>query len=153
MAQILIAYFSHSGTTKRIAQFLHEKVGGDIYEIRPLEPYPEEYSIVIKQVKKERLEGFRPALLGELPDISAYDRIFIGSPNWWGTVAPPVATFLESLDFTGKTILPFVTHGGGRIGTSFGDIKEICPKAKVLETLDGNQGDNIEDWLSRVDML
>ena len=85
-----------------------------------------------RQAKKEIGGGVRPALKGRLPDVGAYDVIFVGSPCWWSTVAPPVATFLADCDWAGKTVVPFMTHEGSRMGRSEEDIRKLCAGATLL---------------------
>ncbi len=113
LEKILIVYYSWSGNTRSVAEKIREITGGDIIEIVPALPYPEDYNEVVNQAKKEIREGFRPELETIIGRVDEYSRIFIGSPNWWNTVAPPVASFLAEHDLTGKTIFPFCTHGGG----------------------------------------
>ena len=151
MKSILIAYFSHSGITKKAAVLIHEIVGGDIYEIKELEPYPRNYNAVTGQAKQEIAKGHKPALKGNLPDISKYDVIFIGSPNWWSTIAPPLTTFLSSLDLTGKTIIPFITHGGGGLNRTVNDIKKLVQGASVQNGFDANNTADIPAWLKNFD--
>ena len=92
--KVLVAYFSHSGNTREMARQIAEATNGDLFEIVPQSAYPAQYDAVTAQAKREIGRGYRPALKGRLPDIGAYDVVFVGSPCWWGTVAPPVATFL-----------------------------------------------------------
>jgi len=147
--KILVVYFSHSGNTKEIANQIKELTGGDIFEIQPAKAYPSDYQACVDQAKKEINANYKPALKTKLKSISSYDIIFVGSPCWWSTVAPPVATFLSSYDFTGKTIVPFMTHEGSRMGRSVSDIKKLCPKAKVLEGLPV-RGSNVKEAKSEV---
>ena len=87
------------------------------------------------QAKKEIGGGVRPALKGRLPDVGAYDVIFVGSPCWWATIAPPVATFLTSCDLAGKTVVPFMTHEGSGMRHSEADIRRLCPRSTVPDGL------------------
>jgi flavodoxin len=130
MSDILVAYYSHSGNTEKIARVIGEQ-GGILLRIEPVEAYPENYNSVVDQAKREIGKGFLPALKTEIPDLSAYSAIFVGTPNWWSTIAPPIATFLSS-GMAGKKIVPFCTHGGGGTGRILGDIKKLCPNAEVL---------------------
>jgi flavodoxin len=132
---ILIAYFSRSGNTRNIAQLIHQEVGGTLHEIQPDVPYPKAYNAVTEQAKREIRAGYKPALRSTLDHVEAYDTIFVGSPNWWSTIAPPVATFLSEYDLSGKTIVPFCTHGGGGLGRIAQDIAKLCPRATVLSCL------------------
>ena len=130
--KVLVAYFSHSGNTREVARQISEATGGDLFEIVPATPYPTEYRAVVDQGKKEIEAGVRPALKNPVGDLSQYDVIFVGSPCWWGTVAPPVATFLAAYDWSGKTVAPFMTHGGSRMGRSEEDIGKLCHGATLL---------------------
>ena len=157
--KILVAYFSHSGNTRVLAQQIKEATGGDIFEIQPVKAYPSDYQTVVDQAKKEINSNYKPALKTKVNNIAAYNVIFIGSPNWWSTIAPPVATFLSGYNLEGKTIIPFMTHGGGRMGHSVADIKKLCPKSTVLEgfPVSGNavnrSKSDVTDWLRRIKMI
>ena len=133
--KVLVAYFSHSGNTRAMARQIAEATGGDLFEIVPAAAYPAEYGAVVDQAKKEIGGGVRPALKGRLPDVGAYDVIFVGSPCWWATIAPPVATFLTSCDLAGKTVVPFMTHEGSGMRHSEADIRRLCPRSTVPDGL------------------
>lgn len=151
---ILVAYYSHSGNTKRIAELIHDKVGGDIHEITPAAPYPRDYNTVLERAKREIRGGYSPELAGEPVDFERYSRIFVGTPNWWSTIAPPVVTFLSSCDFSGKTVFPFCTHGGGGVGRIQTEIARLCPEARVMNVLGiyGSGSSQLEkeilDWIN-----
>ena len=134
--KILIAYMTHSGNTRAIANIIHNVIGGITFEIQPEVPYPNSYNAVVEQAKKEIKAGYRPALKTDLNSIEAYDTIFIGSPNWWSTIAPPITTFLSAHDWSRKTVVPFCTHGGGGKGQIIKDIAKLCPGATVLGGID-----------------
>lgn len=136
--KILVAYFSHSGNTREIANQIHECVGGDIFEIQTIKPYPEDYDAVVKKARQELDLGYKPALKTKVENIKSYDLVFVGHPNWWGTFPSPVKTFLSEYDLSGKTIVPFCTHGGSGLGRSVADIPKLCPKSTLL--------DGIEIW-------
>jgi flavodoxin len=135
MSSILIAYYSWAGSARRLAGKIHDRAGGELFEIIPREPYPGDFDACAAQAKKEIQAGYKPELQTKIESIAAFDTILLGSPNWWSTVAPPAAAFLSSFDFCGKTIAPFCTHGGGGQGHITGDIKKLCPGAKVLNCL------------------
>ena len=135
MKKVLIAYFSYSGNTRAVADSIREKAAGDIFEIKPVKSYPAEYTAVVQEAKKELNDGYRPDLAAGVQDMGAYDIVFIGYPNWWSTMPMGVFSFLEAYDFSGKTIIPFCTHGGGGLGRSERDIKKLCPRATVLRGL------------------
>lgn len=129
--KVLVAYFSHSGNTREAARQIGEATGGELFEIVPATPYPTEYKAVVDQAKKEVNDGFRPDLKTRVEDMSQYDVIFVGSPCWWYTIAPPVTAFLASYDLAGKTVVPFMTHEGSRMGHSEEDIRKLCPQSTV----------------------
>ena len=136
---ILIAYYSHTGTTRRAAEAIQAAVGGELFEIQEQDPYSRVYSEVIRRAEQEVRFSLKPPLRGAMPDIAAYDVIFIGSPNWCSTIAPPVATFLDMLNFNGKQLIPFVTHGSGGLAHMVADIRALCPTAAVDEGIDANK--------------
>lgn len=157
--KILIAYFSHSGNTRIIADQIKNATGGDIFEIKPLNDYPDDYQTVADQAKKEIKSNFKPELKTNVNNMDEYSVIFIGSPNWWNTIAPPVATFLSSNNFSGKKIIPFITYGGTGLGHSVSDIEKLCSNSTVLEGFSikgskakGAQG-NVMRWLRKIKMV
>lgn len=156
--KILIAYFSHSGNTRECAGFIHKLVGGDIVEIIPGDPYPKDYDAVVQQAKKELKRGYKPSLKTSIPSIETYDVVFVGSPNWWNTIAPPVMTFLSTYDLSGKAIFPFITHEGTGLGQSVRDIVRLCDDATVLDGLAVRGGSvstaqsQVSEWLRKLGM-
>lgn len=147
---MLIVYYSYSGNTGKVAHAIHKSIGGDLLEIESMDPYPGNYNAVVEQARKELHSGYRPALKTGVGDVSMYDTVFVGSPNWWHTIAPPVITFLAEADLSGKTIIPFITHGGGGLGRSASDIEELCPNSTVLESMAvyGADVDAAQKWLT-----
>ncbi|MGD1049130.1 MAG: flavodoxin [Candidatus Krumholzibacteriaceae bacterium] len=131
--KILVAYFSHSGNTREIANRIHKSVGGDIFEIQAVKPYPRDYDATVEQARQELDSGCKPALKTKIENIKQYDFVFIGYPVWWSTVPAPIRTFLSEYDFSGKTIAPFCTHEGSGLGRSAADISRLCPKSTVLD--------------------
>ena len=125
---ILIAYYSQSGQTKRFAQLIAEKLGAELYEVAPLRKYNDDMWKAWDEAKAEREENKYPALKGELPDISKYDTIIIGSGVWGFTFSNPVFTFMRGLDFTGKKVSAFWT---------FYDHDEKCNNDMRSETKGG----------------
>lgn len=119
--RVLVAYFSWGGNTRTVAGQIAELTGADLYEIKPAHAYPTDYNACVEAARAEKNASARPALQGQLPDVSAYDVVLIGFPNWWGTMPMPVFTFVESLDLSGKTVAPFCTHGGGGEQQCFAD--------------------------------
>lgn len=131
----LIVYFSHSGTTRRLAELIVKETGGDLLELVPEIAYPRDYSTVVAQAKRELQSGYRPALKTASPDLSAYDMVFVGTPNWWSSPAPPVLTFLEQAGQSGVQIAPFCTHGGGGSGHIRRDMEKASHGAVLLPEL------------------
>ena len=154
--KILVACFSHTGNTREVVRQIQAATGGDLFEIVPAAPYPTAYQAVVDQAKREIQSGTRPALRTNLASVAEYDVVFVGSPNWWSTIAPPVATFLASHDWSGKTIVPFMTHEGTRMGHSVKDIQKLCPGAIVRDGLPIRGGQvheaqkQVEDWVNEI---
>ena len=145
----LIAYFSRKGNnivggsivnlpignTEVIAKKIQELTGSDMFQIKTVKSYPNDYTETTNVARKELSENARPELAETIDDIDSYDVIYLGYPNWWGTMPMAVCTFLDSYDFSGKTIVPYCTHEGSGLGSSERDIKKLCPTAKVLSGL------------------
>jgi flavodoxin len=151
---ILIAYYSWGGSTRRLAEQIHASTGGELFEIVPQKAYPKDYTTCVNQAKKEIQAGHKPALKNKLEDIKRFTVIILGSPNWWSSLAPPVSAFLSEYDLGGKTILPFCTHGGGGQGHIAKDISKPCPASKVLDCLTINDGSlasngELSSWLKK----
>lgn len=159
LKKCLVAYFSHSGNTRTVAEQIREATGADIFEIEPAAAYPTNYQAVVDQAKKEVNSDFKPALKSKPENLGKYDIIFVGSPCWWYTIAPPVATFLSSYDLSGKTIAPFMTHEGSRMGHSEADIKKLCAGATLLPGLPVRGGSvqeaapEVAKWLRRIGVI
>lgn len=152
-SKILIAYYSYSGNTKEVAETIHAKIGGKLFEIKTEGTYPAEYRPMTVQAKKEIEEGYRPKLISQVDNISQYDVIFLGSPNWWGTITPQVSSFLSSYDLSGKTIVPFITHGGGGVQRTISDMTSQCKGCQVSQegwTGYGKNTNGIEAWLKNL---
>ena len=153
--EILIAYYSWHGNTRKIAQLIQQKTGGTLFEIEPVQPYTTNYREAVAQAKEEIQSGFRPDLK-TLPEITSYRVVFLGTPIWWHTMAPPLATFIDRLDLEGKTVVPFHTHGGGGVGEFEEDIEKMCQQSTVTEGLSvyergGSETDGqIDSWLRSI---
>lgn len=132
--KMLVAYFSVSGNTKIIAEKIQKQTGADIFRIETKIPYPEDYNDLAYNVaKKQHEENIKPELKENI-DISQYDVIFIGTPAWWYEMAPAIKTFLCENDFKNKTIVPFVTHGGGGEYSIVRDIAQYAKDSKVTKS-------------------
>ncbi len=127
----LIAYFSWSGNTAALAKTIAEVSGFELFEIRTVTPYTKDYDEVLDVAKKEQNRKARPELATHVQNMAQYDTIFLGYPCWWGNMPMPVFTFLEEYNFSGKRIIPFVTHGGSSFGRSINDMKKTLSNAKI----------------------
>lgn len=143
MKNTLIVYYSFSDTTKHLAQLIANNTKGDLLELIPEKPYSFDYNTAAKEVRIEIEKGYCPKLKNELKSVNSYDYIFIGSPNWFKSFAPPILTFLKNVDLTGKTIIPFCTHGGGGFGQIEKDIIKECPNSKFISGLESTSSIDI----------
>jgi flavodoxin len=156
--KFLVVYFSHTGNTRAIANQIHKRVGGDIFEIKTVDPYTNDYDALVQQARKELDSDFRPKLKSQVQNIDSYDVVFVGYPIWWGTYPMPVKTFLTEYKLSKKTIVPFCTHEGSGLGRSVSDLKEMCPNSTILKgiairgsTVESAQ-DKVFKWLSEINM-
>ena len=144
--KILVLYFSRTGeeynvgtitkgNTEIVAEIIAQKVGGDLFEVKPAKPYPNEYQACTEIAKAELESNARPAFEKNIDNLAQYDTIFIGYPIWWSALPRVMMTFLESNDFGGKKIIPFCTHGGSGLAGTEREIKEACPNSEVLQGL------------------
>lgn len=147
--KILIAYYSYSQNTKKLANLINKAIEEDfnniqidIFNIEPDKPYSSNYNVVIEDAKKEISKNYKPKLKSNISSIDNYDIIFIGSPNWWNTFAPPVNTFITSFDFSKKIIMPFCTHGGGGFGNIQRDIEKTTKSSNVSKIFSVYGSDN-----------
>lgn len=132
MKTLTVYYSFTTGNTRRIAEKVHSAVGGDIVRLEPVKPYPQNYEEAVSQGEEEVRRGYKPELKPLGVDLSQYDRIIIGTPTWWYRMSPVVLSFLSNSDFTGKTVVPFMTNAGWP-GTVIEDMTALAEKkgAKV----------------------
>lgn len=161
MSRMLVVYYSWSnGNTKRIAEQLAGAAGADIARIETVQPYTGSYNEVVEQGHREVNEGYRPPIQPLGVNVTDYDVIAVGTPTWWYTMAPAVLTFLEGQDFSGKTVIPFMTNGGWP-GHVIRDMKKACKGAEFACEMevkfDSQGGDHLETpqaeldaWMERV---
>lgn len=138
MSKILTVYYSWSnGNTKRIAEMLHDSIGGDIARIETKDEYKGTYDEVVNQGQEEVNRGYQPPIKPLDVNVSDYDVIAIGTPTWWYTTAPAVLTFIKSVNLEGKTVIPFMTNGGWP-GHVIDDIKKLCggQNAKIIDPME-----------------
>ena len=149
----LIAFFSWSGNTKGIAEEIQSQTGADLFEITPVDPYSEDYNTVLMEAQEDQHKQARPELSEHVQNMNDYDIILLGYPNWWASIPMPIASFLEEYDFSGKTIIPFCSHGGGRFGQSLTAIAKLAPEAVIGEGLSVHYSggstlpDDVTAWL------
>lgn len=170
MTKTLIAYFSHAGqnysrggirylevgNTQVVAEKLHSMIDSDLFYIDTVKKYPEDHMEKIAVAKAEYEANARPELTAGVKNMEQYDAVILAYPNWWTTMPMALFTFLESYDFTGKTICPLVTHGGSGFSNSLKDIARLCPGATITEGLAINGDDaarcdkDLVVWLGKI---
>ena len=171
--KILVAFFSRAdenydvgyiekGNTHIIADMIAEEVGADSFEIVRVTPYPKEYKACTDEAKAEQNANARPELTAAVNNFGDYDTVFLGYPNWWGDLPMPVYTFLESYDFSGKTVIPFCTHAGSGLSGTVNTLKSKLNGATVLDgfaiagtTAQNNQDKaraEVSEWLGKLDI-
>lgn len=155
-SSVLIAYFSWSGNTEQVAQIIQQETGGDLFEIAPATPYTDDYNELLDIAQQEQSDDARPELAGQVENWEQYDTIFVGYPNWWSDAPMAVYTFVESYDWSGKTLVPFNTSASGGFGRSLSGLEESASGASILEgisftecTLGDAQGE-VAAWLDEL---
>jgi flavodoxin len=166
---ILIVYLSRTDNTQAVAEIIHEELGGDMVGLQLETPYPENYDEIVAQVDRDNEEGYLPPLETEIKDIDKYETIFVGFPTWDMQLPPPMKSFLNEYDLSGKTVIPFNTNGGYGLGSSIRQVEEFCPDSNILESystrgglerdgiyldIKGDRRDEVHaevvDWLQRI---
>ena len=156
MGKRLVAYFSASGTTRKIAEMIAQAAEADLYEIMPKQPYSKadlnwmdkkSRSSVEMNVKK-----FRPEIIDTDAQINGYDEVILGFPIWWYVAPTIINTFLESYDFTGKKIVLFATSGGSGFGNTISELKPSAPNAVIVEgkVFNKTTKQEIAEWVKRI---
>lgn len=157
--RILIAYFSLSGNTRLIAQDIQGMIGGDLFEIKAERAYGPDFDSAVEQAREELRINARPKLTAKVENMRDYDVIFVGFPNWVGTMPMAVFSFLEQYDFSGKTLIPFCTHGTSGVSDTITDFKRLNPQATILEYIDFFRNDvrdaeiPLQNWLKKLGFL
>ena len=146
---VLVAYFSHTGNTEAVAEQIAERTGGTLAQIQRAEDYAD----LQQEAEEEILQGVRPEITVSVDNVEEYDTIFVGYPIWWDEAPAMIATFLESYDFSGKTIVPFCTSASDSIDNSLHIFSELCPEATLAEGLTANDEADIEPWLQGLGLL
>ena len=146
----LVVYYSYSGITRRLAEDIALITDGELRELKLQKPYSFSYNTAVKEVREEIEKGYCPHLTEGAEAIENAEMIFIGSPNWLKTFAPPVLSFLRTVDLSEKTIIPFCTHGGGGFGRMIEDYKKECGNSTIKDgiALKGDYSfDQLKLWL------
>ena len=152
-SSVLIAYFSWSGNTEQVAQIIQQETGGDLFEIAPATAYTDDYNELLDIAQQEQSDNARPELAGQVENWEQYDTIFVGYPNWWSDAPMAVYTFLESYDWSGKTLVPFNTSASGGFGRSLSGLEESAAGASILDGLSftertlGDAQSEVTTWL------
>lgn len=170
--RVLLAYFSRAGenyyygdrrtlkvgNTAVLASMIADRVDCDVFEIKPSDPYPTDYEATVARNVREEQRDARPEINGDLPSLDGYDTVLLGSPVWNVQTPMIMRTFVEALDFDGKTIHPFVTYAVSRMGNVRSDYRRLIPKATITEGL-AVQGETVSDaaadvadWVERLDL-
>lgn len=132
-ASIVVKNKDVLGNMQYMAMTIQEAIGGELFRIETKEKYPLEHETLVNQAKEEQNEEVRPELATHIENVEQYDIIFLGYPNWWGDMPQPLYTFLEEYDFSGKTIIPFNSHGGSVFSNTIEEIKKLQPNATVKD--------------------
>lgn len=155
-ASIQVWNNKNTGNTGVVANIINEKVNGDIFPILVAEKYSDSYNETVDRGRTEKNSNFRPQLVNHIENFDNYDTVFIGFPNWWYDMPMAMYSFFEEYDFSGKTIIPFVTSGGSGFSDTINSIKSLEPNAKVLEgiSISGRRAtgseDDITEWLNEI---
>lgn len=156
MSKLLVAYFSASGVTKKVAEKLAQEIEADLFEIKPEAPYTN--ADLDWQNKKSRSsvemndKSCRPAISSKVADMAQYQTVFIGFPIWWYREPSIIDTFMEAYDFSGKTVIPFATSGGSGMGSSGENMQALAPGAKVMNgkrLMTNTSGKELADWAAQ----
>lgn len=156
---ILVAYFSHTGNTRKIANQIHEKVGGDIFEIVTVDPYPQDHEAALAQARSEQKSKYRPELKTQVENMHLYNVVFIGYPIWLEMMPMAIYTFLEKYNISNTTVIPFCTSRASGLGETVKDIKSLCPQSTVTKGLSIYRDDidsaqnEVSSWLRRTGMI
>ena len=146
----LVVYLSRTGNTRAVAEQIQSLTGSDLVELETVVSYPSSYNDCLAQAQEERANNARPELSMTVSNMSEYDTVYVGYPIWCYTAPMAIFTFLESYDFTGKTVIPFCTSGSTSITESVTDIRSVCSDANVLDGFRAGGSETVEDWLTRI---
>ena len=130
-ASVVVRDGEKLGNTQYVAQLIQETIGGDLFRIETVQQYPLDHDPLVDQASDEKAQAARPELASHVEGFQQYDTILLGYPNWWGDMPMPLYSFLEEYDFSGKTVIPFITHGGSRASRTLEAISSLQPDAVV----------------------
>ncbi|WP_031425467.1 flavodoxin [Flavimarina sp. Hel_I_48] len=170
--KILIVYLSRTENTKTVAEMIQRKTGGKLVALEKENPYPENYQKIVSQVDQENEDGFLPPLKTKIKNLENYDTVFIGFPTWDMQLPPPMKSFLNENNLSGKTVIPFNTNAGYGLGQSLAQLRSLCLNSEILKefSVEGGyekqgvllaiKGDReqkvslqVEDWLRAIKIL
>lgn len=156
-ASIVVSEGEKLGNTQYVAELIQNAIGGDLFRIETVTPYPLDHEPLVDQASEEKAAAVRPELSSQVENFEQYDVILLGYPNWWADLPMPVYSFLESYDFGSKTIIPFITHGGSRASRTVETIAELQPDAVIYDNalvLSRNDvassGDDVKAWITNI---
>lgn len=155
----LVVYYSRSGNTQAVAGHIQKLTGADIFQVETVKSYPEDHQETVDIAKEEKNNNARPEIKGKINNIDSYKTIYIGFPIWHGTYPMAIATFMETYNLEGKTVIPFCTHGSGGVDQGFTDVVNATSRSAHKEglNLNGSEAasayDTVEKWLRRIGMI
>lgn len=148
-----------SGSTQYIAQIIQQQTGGELFRIETVNTYPLQHEPLIRYAEKEQQDNARPVLKAKIENLADYDTVFIGYPIWWYKMPMVLYSFLEQHDLSGKTVIPFTTHGGSRFSDSISEIKRLQPNARLItqglaisrdDIADDDTITDVTDWINEL---
>lgn len=159
VGKILVVYFSRTGTTQTVANHIVELTGADVFRIEAANPYPADYTECTQRATQEKNTDARPAITGTVENMADYDTVFIGYPIWYSSRPMIIATFLETYDFSGRSVIPFCTHGGSGRANSFNEVAAHTPNSTHPEgiAISSSQASSsrslIQTWLRGLEVI
>lgn len=152
-ASVLVKNNNVLGSTQYIAQIIQQQTKGDVFRIETVKDYPAQHDLLVQYAEKEQQANIHPVLKTKVKNMADYDRVFIGYPIWWYKMPMALYSFLEQHDLSGKTVIPFSTHGGSRFSGSIREIERLQPKAKVIDQGITISRDDIADDDTEADVI